>query len=86
MGRNASRSRALARPGSAYRVYVGTFGTRREAEDADAQHRVAQRQIKAGDLPAAVDQKLSTRSARLAMCLTRGWARSPTSSRSVTLR
>jgi hypothetical protein len=39
------------------RVYVGTFGTRREAEDADAQHRVTQRQITAGDLAAAVDHK-----------------------------
>ncbi len=39
------------------RVYVGTFATRRDAEDADAQHRVTQRQIKAGDLPPAVDSK-----------------------------
>jgi integrase len=39
------------------RVYVGTFGTRREAEDADADHRATQRQIKAGDLPPAMDSK-----------------------------
>ena len=39
------------------RVHVGTFAARRDAEDADAQHRVMQRQIKAGDLPPAVDSK-----------------------------
>ncbi len=39
------------------RVYIGTFATRREAEDADAEHRVTQRQIKAGDLPPALDSK-----------------------------
>lgn len=39
------------------RVYVGTFATRREAEEADAEHRVTQRMIKAGDLPPAQDQK-----------------------------
>jgi integrase len=39
------------------RVYVGTFGTRREAEQADAEHRVTQRKIKAGELAPAVDSK-----------------------------
>src|SRR5690349_2223512 len=39
------------------RVYVGTFATRREAEDADAEHRSTQRRIKAGELPPALDSK-----------------------------
>ena len=38
-------------------VYVGTFATRREAQEADAEQRVTQRMIKPGDLPPAVDQK-----------------------------
>lgn len=39
------------------RVYVGTFGTRREAEAADETHRVTQRRIKSGELPPAVDDR-----------------------------
>jgi integrase len=39
------------------RVYVGSFASKKEAEAADEQHRVSQRAIKAGDLPAAVDHK-----------------------------
>ena len=37
------------------KVYVGSFGSRREAAFAEQQHRVTQRGIKAGDLPAALD-------------------------------
>jgi hypothetical protein len=39
------------------RVYVGTFGSRREAEAADENHRVTQRRIKSGELPPAVDDR-----------------------------
>ena len=39
------------------RVYVGSFASQKQAEAADEQHRVTQRAIKAGDLPAAVDHK-----------------------------
>jgi integrase len=39
------------------KVYVGSFASRREAEFAAQQHRVTQRGIKAGELPAAVDHK-----------------------------
>lgn len=39
------------------KVYVGSFASRREAEFAEQQHRVTQRGIKAGELPAAVDHK-----------------------------
>lgn len=39
------------------KVYVGSFSSRREAEFAAQQHRVTQRGIKAGELPAAVDHK-----------------------------
>jgi integrase len=39
------------------KVYVGTFATQRDAEQADEEHRVTQRGIKAGDLPPAVDSK-----------------------------
>jgi integrase len=39
------------------RVYVGSFASKKQAEAADEQHRVTQRAIKAGDLPAAVDHK-----------------------------
>lgn len=39
------------------KVYVGSFASRREAEFAQQQHRVTQRGIKAGELPAAVDHK-----------------------------
>ena len=39
------------------RVYVGTFNTRRQAEEADAEHRVTQRRIKKGELPPAIDSK-----------------------------
>ena len=39
------------------KVYVGSFSSRREAELAVQQHRVTQRGIKAGELPAAVDHK-----------------------------
>lgn len=35
-------------------IYVGSFASRREAEFAAQQHRVTQRGIKAGELPAAV--------------------------------
>jgi integrase len=39
------------------KVYVGSFSSRREAEFAAQQHRVTQRGIKDGELPAAVDHK-----------------------------
>ena len=39
------------------KVYVGSFASRREAEFVAQQHRVTQRGIKAGELPAAVDHK-----------------------------
>src|SRR5438132_14378425 len=39
------------------KVYVGSFASRREASFAEQEHRVTQRAIKAGDLPAAVDHK-----------------------------
>lgn len=39
------------------RVYVGSFASQKQAEAADEQHRVTQRAIKSGDLPAAVDHK-----------------------------
>jgi integrase len=39
------------------KVYVGSFASRREAEFAAQQHRVTQRGIRAGELPAAVDHK-----------------------------
>lgn len=39
------------------KVYVGTFASEREAEEADEEHRVTQRAIKSGDLPPAVDAK-----------------------------
>jgi len=39
------------------KVYVGSFASRREAEFAAQQHRVTQRGIKDGELPAAVDHK-----------------------------
>src|SRR5690349_3157383 len=39
------------------KVYVGSFASRRQAEFAAQQHRVTQRGIKAGELPAAVDHK-----------------------------
>lgn len=39
------------------KVYVGSFASKREAEFAQQQHRVTQRGIKAGELPAAVDHK-----------------------------
>ena len=39
------------------KVYVGSFASRREASFAEQEHRVTQRGIKAGDLPAAVDHK-----------------------------
>jgi integrase len=39
------------------KVYIGSFASRREASFAEQEHRVTQRGIKAGDLPAAVDHK-----------------------------
>ncbi len=39
------------------RVYVGSYGSRKQAEAADEQHRVTQRGIRAGDLPVAIDLK-----------------------------
>jgi integrase len=39
------------------KVYVGTFASQRDAEAADEEHRVTQRGIKTGELPAAVDSK-----------------------------
>ncbi|HEY4059757.1 MAG TPA: site-specific integrase [Kofleriaceae bacterium] len=39
------------------KVYVGSFASRRDAEFAEQQHRVTQRGIKDGELPAAVDHK-----------------------------
>jgi integrase len=39
------------------KVYVGSFSSRRDAEFAAQQHRVTQRGIKAGEIPAAVDHK-----------------------------
>lgn len=41
------------------RVYVGSFASQKQAEAADEQHRVTQRAINAGDLPAAFDHKRS---------------------------
>ncbi len=39
------------------KVYLGSFSSRRDAEFAAQQHRVTQRGIKDGELPAAVDHK-----------------------------
>lgn len=39
------------------KVYIGTYGTRREAIAADEDHRTTQRRVRAGELPAAADGK-----------------------------
>lgn len=57
------------------RVYIGSFASQKQAEAADEQHRVTQRAIKAGDLPAVVDRKR-----------TLGYARSRTSARTTNTR
>lgn len=39
------------------KVYIGTFGSAREAKDAEEDHRVTQRKIARGELPADLDTK-----------------------------
>lgn len=55
--RSRSRFTECTDPREERPVYVGSFASQKQVEAADEQHRVTQRAIKSGDLPAAVNHK-----------------------------